>query len=43
MRFFEVGNDGLILKEINPMFTIDDIKASTGADFKISESLKQMC
>ena len=40
---FEVSNDGLILKEINPMFTIDDIKASTGADFKISEKLKQMC
>lgn len=40
---FEVSNDGLILKEINPMFTIDDIKASTGADFKISENLKQMC
>ena len=40
---FEVDNDGLVLKEINPMFTIDDIKASTGADFRICENLKTMC
>ncbi len=40
---FEVENDGLVLKEINPMFTIEDIKASTGADFRICENLKTMC
>ena len=39
---FEVKEDGLLLTDINPMFTIDDIKASTGADFKISPNLKEM-
>ncbi len=29
--------DGLLLEEINPMFTVDDIK-TTGCDFKISEN-----
>lgn len=33
---------GLILEEINPMFSIDDIKKSTGCDFKISENLIEM-
>lgn len=39
---FEVKEDGLLLTDINPMFTIDDIKASTGADFKVSPNLKEM-
>jgi acetate CoA/acetoacetate CoA-transferase beta subunit len=30
---FEVTSDGLVLTEINPPFTLDDIKATTGADF----------
>ena len=38
----EVKEDGLLLTDINPMFTIDDIKASTGADFKVSPNLKEM-
>ena len=29
---FEVTNKGLLLTEINPMFTLDEIKSSTGAD-----------
>ncbi len=33
---------GLILEEINPMFTIDDIKKTTGCTFKISENLSEM-
>lgn len=39
---FEVTNKGLLLTEINPMFTIDDIKSSTEADFSISPHLKNM-
>lgn len=39
---FEVTKEGLILVEINPMFTINDIKSSTEADFIISKYLKKM-
>ncbi len=33
---------GLVLEEINPMFTIDDIKKTTGCDFRISKNLIEM-
>lgn len=33
---------GLVLEEINPMFSIDDIKKTTEADFAISENLIEM-
>lgn len=39
---FVVEPDGLVLTEINPLFTVEDIKNSTGADFKVSSSLKEM-
>ena len=39
---FEVTNQGLLMTEINPHFTIEDIKATTEASFKISENLKNM-
>lgn len=39
---FEVTKDGLLMTEINPSFTLEDIKNSTEADFKISENLKNM-
>lgn len=39
---FEVTSCGLVLTEINPMYTIDDIKSTVGADFTVSENLKQM-
>ena len=39
---FEVTKDGLLMTEINPFFTLEDIKNSTEADFKISENLKNM-
>ena len=39
---FEVTKDGLLMTEINPLFTLEDIKNSTEADFKISENLKNM-
>lgn len=33
---------GLLLEEINPIFSIDDIRKTTGCDFKISENLIEM-
>lgn len=39
---FKVTSDGLLLTEINPLFTLEDIKSSTAADFKISDDLKKM-
>ena len=39
---FEVKEDGLVLTDINPMFTVDDIRKCTGADFKVSPNLKEM-
>ncbi len=39
---FQVRENGLILTEINPIFTLDDIKNSTTADYIISSSLKNM-
>ena len=38
----KVTPDGLLLTEINPMYTVEDIKNSTTADFKISPDLKYM-
>ena len=39
---FQVTSDGLILTEINPMFSLENIKSSTGADFMVSKYLKEM-
>ncbi len=39
---FMVEPNGLALTEINPLFTIEDIKNSTGADFRVSAYLKEM-
>lgn len=39
---FDVTDDGLLLTEINPLFSIDDIKNSTSASFKVSPNLKNM-
>ncbi len=39
---FEVTKDGLVMTEINPMFSVEDIKASTGAEFKVAPDLKSM-
>ena len=42
MGVFEFTDEGLILTEINPEFTVEDIEAVTEADFKISSYLKKM-
>lgn len=39
---FEVTDDGLLMTEINPMFSVDDIKSVTEADFIVAEDLKNM-
>jgi len=42
MGVMEVTDKGLVLKEINPEFTIEEIKNATGATLIIPENLKQM-
>lgn len=39
---FDVTPSGLVLSEINPMYSIDDIKSTVKADFTVSDSLKPM-
>jgi len=39
---FEITKTGLVLTEINPLFTIDEIKSTTSAEFTISPNLKNM-
>lgn len=39
---FDISKDGLVLIEINPMFSIDDIKNTVEADFKVAPNLKYM-
>jgi len=43
MCVMEVTADGLVMTEINPEFTVDDVKAATEADFTVSSELKMMC
>lgn len=42
MCVFDVTKDGLDMIEINPEFTLDDVKAATEADFTVSADLKNM-
>lgn len=39
---FEVTKNGLLLTDINSMFSVEDIQASVDADFKVSFDLKYM-
>lgn len=39
---FKVEKDGLVLIEINPMFTVEDIRATVSAEFRISSHLGYM-
>lgn len=38
----EVTKEGLVLKEINPMFSVEDIKNTVTADLIVSQDLKYM-
>jgi len=42
MGVIEVTNEGFVLIEQNPEYTIDEIKAATGANLIISDALKLM-
>ena len=42
MCVMEVTKDGLVMTEINPEFTVDDVKAATEADFTVAQDLKDM-
>lgn len=42
MAVIEVTPDGLVLKEYNPEFTVEEIQAATEAELKIAEDLKPM-
>lgn len=39
---FDVTPKGLLMREINPFFTLDEIKASTGTSFIVADDLKDM-
>ena len=43
MGVIEVTPDGLVLTEINPEFTVDQVKTATGAPLKVAENLGKMC
>lgn len=42
LAFFEITEEGLILKEIAPGFTVEEIQSLTEPQFKVSEDLKEM-
>ncbi|HCX62012.1 MULTISPECIES: 3-oxoacid CoA-transferase subunit B [Sedimentibacter] len=42
MGVMEVTDKGIVLKEINPAFTVEEVQAATGATLIIAEDLKQM-
>ena len=41
--YFQVTPDGLVLKELAPGYSVDDIRACTDADFTVAEDLGVMC
>ena len=42
MCVMEVTDKGLVMTEINPEFTVDDVKAATAAPFTVAADLKSM-
>ena len=42
MCVIRVTKEGLVLTEINPEFTLEDVKAATEAELIIAEDLKEM-
>ncbi|MGC3954537.1 MAG: 3-oxoacid CoA-transferase subunit B [Propionicimonas sp.] len=42
MGVFEVGPDGLLLTELNPEFTVDELRAATAAPFAVATPLRSM-
>lgn len=42
MCVMEVTPDGLVMTELNPEFTVEEVAAVTEADFRVSSELKEM-
>jgi len=42
MCVMEVTDKGLVMTEINPEFTVDDVKAATACPIIVAEDLKSM-
>lgn len=42
MGVMEITDKGIVLKEINPDYTVEDVQAATGATLIVAEDLKQM-
>ena len=42
MGVMEVTDKGLVLKEINPEFTVDEVQAATEAELIVADDLKEM-
>jgi len=42
MGVMEVTKEGLVLKEINPEYSVEEVQAATEAELIISEDLKDM-
>lgn len=42
LGFFEITNNGIVLKEIAPGVTVDEVRARTEANFTVDPALKEM-
>jgi acetate CoA/acetoacetate CoA-transferase beta subunit len=42
MAVMEVTDKGLVLKEINPEYTVEEVQKATGATLIVSEDLKEI-
>lgn len=42
MGVMEITADGIVLTEINPLFTVDEVQEATGAKLIISQDLREM-
>ena len=43
MGVMEITTEGIVLKEINPEFTVEEVQAATEAQLIVSPDLKPMC
>jgi len=42
MGVMEVTDDGIVLTELHPDFTVDEVKEATGCELIISDDLQEM-
>ena len=43
MGVMEITPEGIVLKEINPEFTVEEVQAATEAQLIVDKDLKPMC